>query len=94
MPQGPPSSWLPWLMARLTYGLSATLVALVLLSPLFDRGRAALGRWDQVIALFAGDTALRHTALASALGLAVTARVFFRPGAAVDPARRKAKPPR
>jgi hypothetical protein len=61
------------LLFLLTLGVSALLLLLVLLSPLLDSGQVRL------LALFAGDAAVRRTAVASALALAVTACVFFRP---------------
>jgi hypothetical protein len=86
-------SRLPFLLFWLTLAVSAALILLVLLSPLLDneqekpRGRA------QVVAVFARDPALRRTALASALCLAVTAWVFFRtPGSRLG--RRTPRPPR
>lgn len=35
--------------------------------------------WERIVRLFAEDTTVKRTALASALGLLVTAWVFFRP---------------
>jgi hypothetical protein len=64
---------------------SAALVALVAFAPLLaDESRLA-PRW---LVLFARDAAVRRTAVASALGLVVTASIFFRtpPG---PPAKRK-----
>lgn len=58
-----------------TLGLAASLAVLVLVAPV-------LGSEDEhrLLAMFAQDSTVRKTALASALGLAVTAFVFFRPG--------------
>jgi len=68
------------LISRLLYwlvlGLATGLFLLVLLAPLIDNGSV------RVLTLFAGDPVVRRTALASAIGLAVTACIFFRlPGA-------------
>ncbi len=51
---------------------AAGLVSLVFLAPLIDDGDF---RW---LTLFAHDAAVRRTALASAIGLIVTASVFFK----------------
>jgi hypothetical protein len=49
------------------------------------------GRW---LALFARDATLRKTTIATALGLAVTACVFFRPApTARTTSRKQGKPP-
>jgi hypothetical protein len=68
------------LVSRLLYwlvlGLAAGLFLLVLLAPVVDNGSM------RVLTLFADDPVVRRTALASAIGLAVTACIFFRvPGA-------------
>jgi len=75
---------------RLLFGLacaaSAGLLGLVLVAPLLAPGPA----W---LALFAGDPAVRRTAVASALGLLVTACVFFRPQPGSPSARKRPRPP-
>lgn len=75
---------------RLLFGLacasSAGLLGLVLLAPLLPAGPA----W---LALFAEDAAVRRTTVASALGLLVTACVFFRPQPAPPPRKRPRPPP-
>jgi hypothetical protein len=63
---------MPRLLFCLSFAFSAVLTASVLLAP-----RIAPPP-NRVVALFAHDITLRRTALASALGLAVTACVFFR----------------
>jgi hypothetical protein len=69
---------LPRLLFLLACTVAGLLVAGVLLAPwLDDVGRAQDG-WRRVAALFARDTTLRRTSLASAVGLVVTACVFFR----------------
>lgn len=62
----------------LTLTVSLALIALVFISPLFSR-EERVGGWSRLLALFARDVAVRRTAITGALGLAVTARVFFRP---------------
>ena len=71
-------SWLPWLLFRLTIGLSIFLILLVFLCPWMDNGQVQARGWRQIVGLFAQDVTLRRTTLASALGLAVTACIFFR----------------
>ncbi len=73
-----PSSWLPRFLFGLTVGLSAFLILLVFLCPWLDNGQVQSRGWPQVVGLFARDVTLRRTTLASALGLVVTACVFFR----------------
>jgi hypothetical protein len=87
-PYHPRRSWLPRLLFLFTLGVSALLFLLVFLSPLLDNGQV------RVLALFARDAAVRRTAVASALGLAVTASVFFRPGNRLPPLPRRVKPSR
>src|SRR5436190_19574345 len=65
-------SWLICLIAGL-------LVAVVLLAPLYDTAEPVPEGWDRLVALFARDSTLRRTCLASAAGLVVSACVFFRP---------------
>jgi hypothetical protein len=69
----------PRLLFRLAFALSVLLIVLVILPPLVDNGGAQPTGWRRLLALFARDTAIRRTALASAAGLMVTACVFFRP---------------
>jgi hypothetical protein len=72
------SPWLPRMLFRLTIGLSALLIMLVFLCPWLDNEQTQTRGWRQVIGLFGRDVALRRTTLASAVGLIVTACVFFR----------------
>ena len=65
-----------WLF-RFTRALAVGLGALVAVAPWLD-GAAPAG-WSRVVELFGHDPAVRRTALASALGLLVTAHVFFQP---------------
>jgi hypothetical protein len=71
-------SWLPALLFRLTVTTAGLLALLVLLAPLAARVFSGPSMAARVIAVFAQDATLRRTALASSLGLAVTAGVFFR----------------
>ena len=89
-----PLTWLPRVLSWLAFGVSFLLIVLVILSPLVDNGEAAPAGWGRVLALFARDGALRRTALACALGLTVTACIFFRPARATPPPRRRRKGPR
>jgi hypothetical protein len=65
--------WLPRLLWRLTLVVSTLMVLLVIAAPWIDAGE-----WP-LLTLFANDQAVRRTTLASALGLVVTAAIFFRP---------------
>jgi hypothetical protein len=67
--------WMPRLLFLTTLALALGLASVVFLSPwLTEENKPGL------LALFAGDAIVRRTALACAVGLAVTAYVFFRPG--------------
>jgi hypothetical protein len=72
------SPWLPWVLFRLTVGVALLLFGLVVLAPWLDAGAAHPQGWQRLIAVFARDLTLRRTALASGVGLLVTASVFFR----------------
>lgn len=65
------------LLFVLTILLGALLAALVIIAPLLDVDSIPPG-WERFLSVFAGDTIVRRTALASAAGLVVTAFVFFR----------------
>ncbi len=65
------------LLFMVTVILAIALTALVILAPWLD-GIVGPG-WDRLLEVFARDTLVRRTALASAAGLLVTALVFFRP---------------
>jgi hypothetical protein len=73
-----------WLF-RLCFALATLLLALVLLAPLLDAGEPAPTGGRRILALFARDSALRRTSLASAAGLVVTACVFFLPASPPAP---------
>jgi hypothetical protein len=64
---------LPRLLFWLNLGVAATLAVLVGVAPLLDDGSG-----PKLMALFSQDATVRQTALAAAIGLAVTAWVFFR----------------
>jgi hypothetical protein len=71
--------WPALVLYWLGHALATGLAVLVALAPLVDSHEAADG-WRRILSLFAHDVVLRRTTLASALGLVVTARIFFRPG--------------
>jgi hypothetical protein len=80
---------LPRLLFCLAVALALGLGGAVLAAPALDRdGPGGAGR---LVAVFARDAAVRRTAAAAALGLLVTACVFFR---APRPGRRGPRPPR
>jgi hypothetical protein len=74
--------WLGRWLFRGTCGLAGLLVLAVVLAPWLE-GWAAAGEpsaaWARVLTLFAHDSAVRRTTLASAAALVVTAFVFFLP---------------
>lgn len=78
--------WIPRLLFVFTAGCALALAAAVVVSPFLDP--AEYPRWSRVIRLFSHDETVRRTAVASAIGLGVTALVFFKPGLL----RRKARP--
>lgn len=81
------------LLQRLLFvGTLALAAALALLVPAAPQMHAALSDDSPVVRLFAEDAVVRRTALASALGLAVTAFVFFRPVRLPRPNRRPPRP--
>jgi hypothetical protein len=84
---------LPRLLFRLTVAVSIALILLVLVAPLLDNEGVQPDGWRFVVTLFAQDATLRRTAVASALGLLVTACVFFRPPEAPQPVVRRRKQP-
>lgn len=86
MPIARHRSWFAWLVYRLLLLIAVALILLVIAAPWVENRVSS-----RVLAVFARDTTLRRTALASAVGLIVTAYVFFRlPGSA----RREASTPR
>ena len=83
---------LPRLLFRLTVALATALLALVCLAPFAEPVAALPAGAARALALFAHDPFLRQTTVASAVGLYVTAWVFFRPGARAGAARRRRPP--
>ncbi|HEV3260953.1 MAG TPA: hypothetical protein VG013_29140 [Gemmataceae bacterium] len=82
-------AWLPRFLFWSSLFAAVVLVALVFLAPPLDNAVRPAG-WRKLVALFARDVAVRRTAVASAVGLAVTAFVFFksprpRPGTLPQP---------
>jgi hypothetical protein len=61
-----------------TWAAALALILLVFLSPSLDNRDEHPRGWQRGVAVFARDAAMRRTAIASAIGLAVTACVFFR----------------
>src|SRR5713101_5249107 len=73
------NQWLPWFLCRFFLLLAGLMVLLVLACPFLDDGRRNPSQGYRFVAAFARDLAVRRTAIASAVGLAVTAWIFFRP---------------
>ncbi len=67
--------WLPRMLFALTVSVAILLAGLVCLAPWL-----AANEPGGLLALFARDAVVRRTTLASAVGLLVTAYIFFRPG--------------
>ncbi|MBL8795289.1 MAG: hypothetical protein JNM56_15395 [Planctomycetia bacterium] len=74
------------LLFGVNLALAAALVSLVLVAPWLHGAAANPSRWSRLFLLFGEDAAVRRTALAAAMGLVVTACVFFRAPAPVKPA--------
>jgi hypothetical protein len=72
-------TWLPRLLFLLTVALALGLLGGVLLSPWLDESNESANGWERLVAVFAQDAVVRRTAVVSAVGLIVTACVFFRP---------------
>jgi hypothetical protein len=73
-----PSRWLPWFLRRFFLTLAGCLILLILVCPFLDDGGQTRTSGRELLALFARDLAVRRTVIASSLGLAVTALIFFR----------------
>jgi len=87
-------TWLAFFLFWLTQTVSVLLILLVIVAPVLDNESQRLEGGSRWLTLFACDGAVRRTAAASALGLAVTACVFFRPPGRTRPRpRRKPDPP-
>ena len=80
MPVRPRRFWLPWLLFRLTLAAAGALILVMAISPVLDTADPEPRGWQSFVSLFARDVAVRRTAIASAIGLAVTACIFFRSG--------------
>jgi hypothetical protein len=80
-------SWLRRWLFRGSLALAAGMVILLAAAPWLG-GDAAGSTPARLIALFGHDTTLRRTCMAAAVGLVVTAFVFF------QPVGRPARPPR
>jgi hypothetical protein len=72
------SYWIPRLCFLLATGTALSLIVLVCGAPIVHNGAVTVGRWSNVTLVFAEDSTLRRTSVASAIGLFVTALVFFR----------------
>jgi hypothetical protein len=66
------------LLRYLGWSIATLLLLLVFFSPLVDNTGEQLEGTGRLIALLARDATVRRTLIASAIGLAVTASVFFR----------------
>ena len=73
----------------LACAVSAGLLALVAFAPLLASPTRSAPRW---LDLFAHDAAVRRTAVASALGLVVTASIFFRTPPRAPAKRKRDRP--
>jgi hypothetical protein len=92
MPLRPHFLWLPRWLFRVAIAASGLLILLVFLSPLLDNGEPSPDGFGRPLALFARDGTTRRTAIASALGLTVTACIFFRSPGRPRPPIRRARP--
>jgi hypothetical protein len=72
---------LPSILFWLDLLAAAALVGLVLVAPWLAPGPVADGGAARALGLFAHDTAVRRVSLFAAVGLTVSACVFFRPEA-------------
>ena len=84
-------TWLPRFLFFATAGCALALVAAVVVSPFLDA--ASYPDWSRLIRLFSHDLTVRRTALACAIGLGVTAFVFFNPGLLRRKPRQDKQPP-
>src|SRR5438477_906382 len=72
------SYWIPRLCFVAAGATALFLPLLVCFAPMLNDRMEPGSSWAQAVRLFAADTTLRRTAIASAIGLLVTAFVFFR----------------
>jgi hypothetical protein len=84
----PTTNWLAVVLWWSTAAVSAGLLLLVVLSPVIVSRLSEGSEPRRIMTLFARDAVVRRTALASALGLMVTASVFFRAGRPRNPQTR------
>lgn len=71
--------WIPRFLFGLCVGVALLLLLAVLLCPMLASDHTPPGDVQRLLSLFAGDAVVRRTAIAAAIGLLVTACVFFRP---------------
>jgi hypothetical protein len=69
---------LPRFLFCLTGAVAFLLSGMVLVAPSLDSAAVPEEGWPRLVAVFAHDRAVRRIALAGAVGLLVTAFVFFR----------------
>lgn len=72
--------WLPRCLFWLTLAAATLLLLVLLVSPWIVGEGPAVGTRARVIRLFARDPVVRRTTLASAIGMIVSAFIFFRSG--------------
>lgn len=72
------SLWFTWLLYVATHVVALSLAVLVVAAPLLAPIEIS-DNWDRILDLFAGDVVVRRVSLAAAIGLAVTAQIFFAP---------------
>jgi len=82
--------WLPLMLFAATLLIAAILLCLVAVMPVLTEYFPIS---NHVLALFAADVTVRRTSIAGAIGLIVTAWVFFRPNVLARKSSSK-KPPR
>jgi len=83
----------PRFLFLLTVLVSLGLTGAVFVAPIIELDDSA-GLWSNLQGMFASDLAVRRTAVASAIGLLVTAWIFFRPrGVGAETSRKKHRPP-
>ncbi len=74
MPRRLPGRLVPRMLFGFAVVVSASLLGLVVLAPVLQRGRES----GRVLTVFAHDATLRRTGIAVAIGLLATACIFFR----------------
>jgi len=71
--------WLTQVLFALSCLSSSLLLLLVLLAPWLGPKQPPADVWEQVLELFGKDVVVRRISVACALGLLVTAFIFFQP---------------